>query len=491
MTEFSRRSGTVIVLAAALLIPLETGCQGLAPKEVAISTKSEEARQLFLEGRETYENLRTDDARGLFSGAIEADEDFAMAYLYRAFTAASTKDRRQDMERAVTLVSQVSEGERLQVEAVAALYLENNLEEWAQGWYKIARLFPDDKRAHWFSGFAHAAKNEDDQAIVEFEKAVEIDRNFPPPYNNLGYAYLAKGEYEKAEESFSNYIRLIPDEPNPYDSMADLYTKLGRHEEAVSYYEKALERDTGFTASQQKIGINLVFLGKPEEGRTAIRKAMNLETTPAGKLANVGALARSHLYEGNYKQALAACDQAVKVANEANLPRRIAYYSLMMCLTHIEMGSLDEADKNLAECREMLQTASIIPYYRDFYTKSAMFDQGLVAAKQGDYEKAMDGAEQLKTKIQAGHDPTEMGVFYFPLVGYVHLENKAYDEAIKHFAQADQENPWTLYHLAVAQSRAGDKERASELLGKVANWNQDSFPYAFVRAKALAALKEE
>ena len=77
-----------------------------------------------------------------------------------------------------------------------------------------------------------------------------------------------------------------------------------------------------------------------------------------------------------------------------------------------------------------------------------------------------------------------------------------YAKAIEHLKQADQENTYTLYLLAVAESEVGNELRAAELFRKVAHQNEvlvgppirralnRAFVYSFVRSKALAALSE-
>ncbi|NQT61936.1 MAG: hypothetical protein HQ556_03160, partial [Candidatus Marinimicrobia bacterium] len=46
------------------------------------------------------------------------------------------------------------------------------------------------------------------------------------------------------------------------------------------------------------------------------------------------------------------------------------------------------------------------------------------------------------------------------------------------------------YYHGLTQSKAGNKEEATDLLTKAGNWNEDSYNFAFVRAKALAAIGE-
>jgi Tfp pilus assembly protein PilF len=80
MTAFFRVTRTVGLLAFALwiVLPAIVGAQ----EEMPITTKSDEARKIFLQARQLFDNIRFDEARELFSKAIEKDPDFTLAHLY-------------------------------------------------------------------------------------------------------------------------------------------------------------------------------------------------------------------------------------------------------------------------------------------------------------------------------------------------------------------------------------------------------------------------
>ena len=60
--------------------------------EIPVTTASDEARELFLEGRTMSENLRALDARPLLEEAVAKDPSFAYAYLLLANTAPSPEE---------------------------------------------------------------------------------------------------------------------------------------------------------------------------------------------------------------------------------------------------------------------------------------------------------------------------------------------------------------------------------------------------------------
>ena len=491
------RAGTLV---AALFIALQPGCTGMAvkkpaakpaaePAEIPITTSSEEALAVFLEAREMFEHSRTDEAREHFDKAIELDPDFAQAYLYRSFAFTSNEDLKSHLKQAVALADKVSEGERLIIEQSKAYYLDNNLGEQLELCKQLARKYPKDKRARSLLGSVYSGRDEDAKAIAELEAAIALDKDYPPPYNQLGYAYREIGEYEKAEQAFKDYIRLIPDEPNPYDSMADLYMKMGRFEEAVKNYQKAVELDPVFGISQQKIGTSLVFLGKYDEGREACKKAIEMELTPWSQLEDRDMIVRSYLYEGDYPKALEATEKLIEAGAEAGLPTWISYSHLMKCRILFEMGNLDAAEQSLAEYRQSMEATNFTPATLDWFARTALAFEARIAAKRQDLETALAKAEEYKAKLEAREDPNT-AENYNGLVGMIHLDTGDHEKAIEHFKQSNQENPYTLYYNGVAQSKAGNDERAQELLAKAGHWNEDSYNFAYVRTKALAALEK-
>ena len=90
-------------------------------------------------------------------------------------------------------------------------------------------------------------------ARILLERATERWSSLGGPHNLLGYLNMNEGDMEAAERSFKMYVRLAPEVANAHDSMGDFYAKQGDNESARACYEKALELDPSFSASQKKI----------------------------------------------------------------------------------------------------------------------------------------------------------------------------------------------------------------------------------------------
>ena len=62
---------------------------------------------------------------------------------------------------------------------------------------------------------------------------------------------------------------------------------------------------------------------------------------------------------------------------------------------------------------------------------------------------------------------------------------KDYDKVIEELQQADQQNPYNLYRMALAYKGKDDKEKIKEFYMKAAMFNAlNSLNYAFIRNKA-------
>jgi len=94
--------------------------------------------------------------------------------------------------------------------------------------------------------------------------------------------------------------------------------------------------------------------------------------------------------------------------------------------------------------------------FKDNFAKGALAQEALIAAKKGDFETAMAKTDEQLAMIQADNNPNEMEDHH-DLLGLIHFEKGNHAKAIEHLNQGDQEDPYILYHLAVSESRAGDK----------------------------------
>jgi|GEM_PF-5356519 len=91
-------------------------------------------------------------------------------------------------------------------------------------------------------GFAKHQVNDDKAALIDFNKAIEIDPNFAAPYFNRGWRLYRAGNIDQGIADVKSAIRLEPKEPFFYCHLGQIYDELNRPEEELAAYESGLKK---------------------------------------------------------------------------------------------------------------------------------------------------------------------------------------------------------------------------------------------------------
>lgn len=119
-------------------------------------------------------------------------------------------------------------------------------------------------------------------AYKEFERAIQLDPNFPEPY--FASALLMHLSFKRPEEAVARYKRALtlrPDYSEAKVNLAAVYLDEGRYDEAISLYEEVLNDllyKTPYIA-QNSLGWALYKRGKPEDQGRAIEMLKSAVTT--------------------------------------------------------------------------------------------------------------------------------------------------------------------------------------------------------------------
>ena len=131
---------------------------------------------------------------------------------------------------------------------------------------------PDSAEVWYEKGKAAYEKDQYDEAIKCYEKAIELNPNYAEAYNSLGYAYLAGRQgYDKAEEYFLKAFDLDPFYVTGYTNLGNLYLiREGDYEKAIEYNYNAIKyldeateyysRRTRFSSVDKRFIISYVFV---------------------------------------------------------------------------------------------------------------------------------------------------------------------------------------------------------------------------------------
>ena len=82
-------------------------------------------------------------------------------------------------------------------------------------------------------------RGEYDQAISEFNKALEINPKDSGAYNNRGAAYMNKGQYDQAISDYTKSLEINPKDGGVYNSRGRAYYFIGKYEKSWEDFNKA------------------------------------------------------------------------------------------------------------------------------------------------------------------------------------------------------------------------------------------------------------
>ena len=171
--------------------------------------------------------------------------------------------------------------------------------------------------AHYVFGLALDQQGRLEEAVLQYNKALQIRPEFALAHNNLGAALSRQGKLNEAIYHYDRALQIDPSYSKAYYNLAKIYLSMNRIERAIHYLHEALRVDSDMTIAL----FNLSWIyatSENEKNRNGI-KAVGL----AEKLCNLtkykqplglDALAAAYAEAGEYDDAVLTAQKALKLA---------------------------------------------------------------------------------------------------------------------------------------------------------------------------------
>jgi arylsulfatase A-like enzyme/Flp pilus assembly protein TadD len=103
-------------------------------------------------------------------------------------------------------------------------------------------------------GLAYWRTGRDQESIGAFEKAISLDDEYANVFNNLGAVYLSlfartdeQQHFLRAVQNYTRALQLDPHHVAACNGLGYAHRKAGNLEEAISFWQKAVDMETGFS----------------------------------------------------------------------------------------------------------------------------------------------------------------------------------------------------------------------------------------------------
>jgi protein O-mannosyl-transferase len=125
--------------------------------------------------------------------------------------------------------------------------------------------------------FALAELGQDDDAIVHYQRALEIQPGYASAHVNLGKILARRGQVDEAIVHFRNAVEIRPDYALAYYNLGTALDNLGQVDEVIIHYRKTLELEPDFFEARNNLGIALTRRGEVDEAVFHFRKVLEFK----------------------------------------------------------------------------------------------------------------------------------------------------------------------------------------------------------------------
>ncbi len=221
-------------------------------KKIQFTTQSEEAKKWIREFVHAIESFAP-PARltEIAQKAAEADPEFAFGRYAVSVVATSPAQGQVDMEKALELAKNASDGERRYLEAMSLVRRQPpDLDGALAIFTKLRQDYPEERMALMLIGQIYSGQGKPEQAREAFEAAAKLDGGTPRVHTFLANIHLLEGDYAKARDIYAK-ARAAAADSAPFFAYAgpvyaDLYEgKVDAALEDAEAYLEAYERTGG------------------------------------------------------------------------------------------------------------------------------------------------------------------------------------------------------------------------------------------------------
>src|SRR5208337_535121 len=135
--------------------------------------------------------------------------------------------------------------------------------------------------AEFFRRFDHAAelaaKGQEEEAIAEWKKALELSPQDPFANNNLGTHLLKRGQLDLAIPYFQKAVQAKPEYADAQNNLGIALMQQGKLEEASLHLQKAQEDDRRNVQTYYNLGAILYMQGKVPEALTEWHAGLHID----------------------------------------------------------------------------------------------------------------------------------------------------------------------------------------------------------------------
>ena len=270
-------------------------------------------------GRAYTRQNRDDDARESFARACELAPDFGAAQYALALSYRNRGDA-PGYERHAALFEAYHDSRPA-------------LDDRLQGAISELRV---GAVAHFDKARQRQAEGRNEEAIVEYRKALRIRPDHPTAHSNLMGLFLHLGRLDEAEQQYRVCLELNPDIAEMHYNYGILLRARGQPEQAIVAFERALDINPSYADAHSNLALLLAGLDQGSRATTHLRKTLEIDRNH--RLARYN-LARLLLQKGETSESIQLLSGALSEEDD-----KTAAIEALLANAYSTAGQLREAE---------------------------------------------------------------------------------------------------------------------------------------------------
>lgn len=158
-----------------------------------------------------------------------------------------------------------------------ALYNEGRFEEAIANYDKALELNPDYYQAWYNHGYILDEVGRQEEAIASYDKSIESKPDFQEAWHNRGLLLDNLGHHEEALKSHDMALKLKPDDYETFYNRGISLHKLERYEQEIASYDKAIELKPDYANAWFNKACVYGFKGDADQTIENLAKAIELD----------------------------------------------------------------------------------------------------------------------------------------------------------------------------------------------------------------------
>jgi tetratricopeptide (TPR) repeat protein len=430
--------------------------------DMTVTSKFPEAIAAFKRGRDLADEVRGAEAIDYFKQALQIDPGFALAQASLGQLTPGAPGQ-ELLEQAVAHAAGVPAAEQAYIGSLLADRRGEHVKA-SELMTQVTRLAPGEWRAWASLGFRALAAQKWDEAIAEYQRALDANPEADAVYNGLAYAYAAQRKYDDATAAAKKQAELLATEPNPQDTYGEILLMAGRFDEAEVAFEKALALSPKFALAWQGVALARFYRGDWKGGYDALAKGKLAATLPEERVGFDFDTAWAKLGEGKPADAMKQLDAIDASAEAQALPQAWVGVAQARAQMSYLTGNYADAQKYLAQTSERAGKSKLAGVVEKTLERTQLLATLAIAAKQGNGSEA----DKILAALEAAAKDAPPGAASaeFLMHGLAKWARGDLPGSIAELSRCWADDFACRWELAAAQTKAGDKAGAD------ATWKQ-------------------